>query len=45
MYSNAESPRRYFVDQLDFRLRCDFSYDTRYFGFYTRLTGGNVEIY
>ena len=32
-------------DQLDFRLRCDLSHNTRYFGFYTGIIGGNRWIY
>ena len=33
--------RQLATDQLNFRLRCDLSHDTRDFGFYSRLIGGN----
>ena len=33
--------RQIATDQLDFRLRCDLSHDTRYLRFYTSLIGEN----
>ena len=35
--------RQIATDQLDLRLRCKFSNDTGYFGFYNSLIGGNVK--
>ena len=46
MFSNVEISRIYFgdslkLDQLDFRLRCDLSHQTRDFVFYNSIIDGN----
>ena len=47
IYQQKNSDKKIWIqietDQLDFRLRCNLSHDTKNFGFYTSIIGRNSE--